>query len=168
MDYPAPPPSHYDHYADEPPRGWPRAAIITAAIAGLELVALIVIALAFIAKPFTDDAATKARAGQEQPAAPAPRAETPVLVLNGNGLAGAAGAAAKQVRKKGYPIAGIGDATRRDFKRTIVMYREGARPEAVRLARDLGLPPRRAVPLDGMRPKDLLGAELALVIGRRN
>jgi hypothetical protein len=36
----------------------------------------------------------------------------------------------------------------------------------VRLARDLGLPVRRAVPLDGMRPKDLQGAELALVLGR--
>jgi hypothetical protein len=158
-------------YNDEPSRTWPRAAIVTAAIAGLELVALIVIALAFIAKPFADDAASKARADQtrEQVAAEmSPRTETPVLVLNGNGLAGAAGAAAKQMRKLEYPVAGIGDASRRDFELTLVMYREGARPEAVRLARDLGLPAKRAVPLDGMRPKDLLGAELALVLGRRS
>ena len=31
------------------------------------------------------------------------------------------------------------------------MYREGSRTAGVRLARDLGLPARRAVPLDGMR-----------------
>lgn len=167
MDFPAPPPVQY---SDEPPRSWPRAAIVTAAIAGLELVVLIVIALAFIAKPFADDAASKATAErqQEQAAAIAPRTETPVLVLNGNGLAGAAGAAAKQMRKLNYQVTGIGDASRRDFERTLVMYSDGARPEAVRLARDLGLPAKRAVPLDGMRERDLLGADLALVLGRRS
>ena len=83
MDFPAPPPVQY---SDEPSRSWPRAVIVTAAIAGLELVVLIVIALAFIAKPFADDAASKATAErqQEQAAAIAPRTETPVLVLNGN------------------------------------------------------------------------------------
>ena len=43
------------------------------------------------------------------------------------------------------------------------MYRAGRRPEAVRLARDLGI--RMVSPLDGVRPRDLLGAQLAVVVG---
>jgi hypothetical protein len=70
------------------------------------------------------------------------------------------------VRDLDYPVVAIADASRRDFSRTIVMYRDDSRTAAVRLARDLGLPARRAVPLDGMRLKDLQGAELALVLGR--
>jgi hypothetical protein len=167
VDFPAP----SLRFSEEPStRSWRRTAIITAAIAGVELVILLVIVLAFIAKPFTGDAGQKANAAEpakSEAAAPAPpRTETPVIVLNGNGVAGAAGAAAGQVRKLDYPVVQVGDASRRDFSRTIVMYREGARAAGVRLARDLGLPARRAVPLDGMRPKDLKGAALALVIGR--
>lgn len=168
MDFPAP---SVLRYPDEPStRSWRRTAIITGAIAGVELVVLLVIVLAFIAKPFTDDAAQKAKAAEparaEAAAPAAARTETPVIVLNGNGVAGAAGGAASRVRKLDYPVVRVGDASRRDFSRTIVMYRAGSRAAGVRLARDLGLPARRAVPLDGMRPKDLLGAELALVLGR--
>jgi hypothetical protein len=169
VDFPAPSPLRYP---DEPAaeRSWRRAAIITGAIAGVELVILLVIVLAFIAKPFTDDAGNKAKAAEPAKAeasAPAgPRTETPVIVLNGNGVAGAAGDAAGRVRDLDYPVVAIADASRRDFSRTIVMYRDDSRTAAVRLARDLGLPARRAVPLDGMRLKDLQGAELALVLGR--
>lgn len=164
MDFPAPAPVRYD----QTERPWRRALWITIAIAALELIALVVIALAFIAKPFTDEAsAGGGKQPQAEAAAVEPRAQTPVLVLNGNGVTGAAGAAARQVRKLEYPVVGVGDAARRDFSRTVVMYREGARPAAVRLARDLGLPAGRAIPLDGLRAKDLRGAELALVLGRR-
>ena len=167
MDFPASSPIRYSD--DTAGRTWPRAAIVTAAIAALELVALLVIALAFIAKPFTDEGGSAKRgkaAAAATAAAAVPRAETPVIVMNGNGIAGAAGAEAKRVRKLDYPIVAVTDASRRDFGRTLVMYRAGSEPAAVRLARDLGLPPRRAVvPLDGMRTKDLLGAELALIVG---
>jgi LytR cell envelope-related transcriptional attenuator len=168
LDFPASSPIRYSD--DTAGRTWPRAAIVTAAIAALELVALLVIALAFIAKPFTDEGGSakqgKAAAAAAAAAAAVPRAETPVIVMNGNGIAGAAGAEAKRVRKLDYPIVAVTDASRRDFGRTLVMYRAGSEPAAVRLARDLGLPPRRAVvPLDGMRTKDLLGAELALIVG---
>ena len=94
-----------------------------------------------------------------------PRARTRVLVLNGNGFAGAAGQMAAVVRALRYPVSGVGDAARRDFPRTIVMYRKGFRGEAERLAKDLGLPRERAVPLDGMRPADLRGAQLAVIVG---
>jgi hypothetical protein len=94
-----------------------------------------------------------------------PRAKTHVLVLNGNGLAGAAGQLAAVVRAMRYPVAGIADASRRDFPRTIVMYRSGFRGEAERLAKDLGLARNRSMPLDGMRPAELGGAQLALIVG---
>jgi hypothetical protein len=164
--------------------------MIVSAIAAVELVALIVVALAFMAKPFADDAEAKpktaateaanstapgAPAGAQSAAAAKPseppvvaelsRTKTPVLVLNGNGIAGAAGATALRVKALRYPVAGIGDASRRDFPRTIVMYRPGYQGEAERLARDLDLGASRAVPLDGMRPADLGRAKLVLVLG---
>lgn len=151
---------------------------MTAVIAALELVALVVVALAFIAKPLAADSAAKARSAkgeqaaaetapvaEEPPTAALPRSKTGVLVLNGNGVSGAAAAAARKVRSLDYPVTGVGDAARRDVPRTIVMYREGFAGEALRLARDLGLGAKRAVPLDGLRAVDLQGATLALVIG---
>jgi hypothetical protein len=43
------------------------------------------------------------------------------------------------------------------------MYRMGRRGEALRLARDLGI--RLVSPLDGLRPRDLKGARLAVILG---
>jgi hypothetical protein len=151
----------------------------------VELVLLIVIALAFIAKPFAGgdekpvsgakataqtEAAGKGAAAEEAARvdpvfAKIPRAQTAVLVLNGNGVAGAANNVAKRVRTLDYPVSGIGDAARRDFPKTIVMYRPGFEGEAQRLARDLRLELRRAVPLDGMRPAELGSAKLAVIVG---
>ena len=86
-----------------------------------------------------------------------------MLVLNGNGRTGAAAAEADRARAHGYKIGGIGDAKRTDYSRSIVMYRSGFRPEAARLARDLDI--GVVGPLDGMKPRDLLGAHLAVVVG---
>lgn len=191
MDLPAPGLMSYA----EPRVPWRRTAIIVSAIAAVELIALLVVALAFMAKPFADDAAAKpkapatetAAAGTASPAladangtqpaaagakpveppavAELPRTKTPILVLNGNGIAGAASATASRVKALRYPIAGIGDASRRDFPRSVVMYGPGLQGEAERLARDLDLGAGRAVPLDGMRPADLGKAKLVLVVG---
>jgi hypothetical protein len=167
---------------------WRKAAIVSAGIAAIELVVLVVIALAFIAKPFAHDGARTAKpdAGKPvattpadkpttttgaKPAPPAaavaklPRSRTTVLVLNGNGVSGAASSAAARIQALHYRITGVADAAQPIFPRTIVMYRPGFRGEAQRLARDLGLSVTRAVPLDGMRPADLGGAKLALVVG---
>jgi hypothetical protein len=43
------------------------------------------------------------------------------------------------------------------------MYRAGRRGEALRLGRDLRI--RLVTPLDGLRPRNLLGAQLAVVVG---
>jgi LytR cell envelope-related transcriptional attenuator len=168
VDFPAPSSTGYTTYQSDQ-RSWRTAAIVTAAIAAVELIVLLVVVLAFVVKPFAGDssATRSANAVDEAAATLLPRAKTPVLVLNGNGVAGAAGTTAKRVRALDYPITDVGDASRRNFTRTIVMFREGARAEAVRLARDLGFTARRVVPLDGMREPELLGAQVAVIVGRR-
>lgn len=156
---------------------WRRAAIVSGAVAALELVALVAAAVALFGGPLAhrlDAAGARARehAGERpQPsrrtpvtARPTlPRSETSVLVLNGNGRAGAAATAAEIVRARGYVVGGVGNAPRRGFTRTLVMYRAGYAPEAARLARDLHV--KLVGPLDGLRPRQLLGAHLALIVG---
>jgi hypothetical protein len=175
----------------EPTPGWRKAALVAGTIAAVELIALVVVALAFIAKPFADDGPAKAtaqsaaEANAEQQkggdavatvqatkpgraaAAALPRMRTRVLVLNGNGYVGAASEKAAVVTSLRYPVTRVGDAPRRNFPRTIVMYRTGFLAEAQRLAKDLGMPKGRAIPVDGMRPVELGGAHLVLVVGNK-
>jgi hypothetical protein len=111
--------------------------------------------------------AATAPATQKQAKTPArallARGATSVTVLNGSGLAGAAAAQASRVRARGYLVGDVGNAPRSGYGRSVVMYRAGRRPEALRLARDLQI--RLVSPLDGLRPRDLLGAQLAVVVG---
>lgn len=169
-----------------PQSGWRKAAYIAGAVAAVELVLLLVVGLAFVARPFAGDdgkaskkdgaaqvesakgdaAPVKATMPETEPAdAEIPRSKTPVLVLNGNGISGAAATKAARIGKLRYPIVSIGDAQRRTFPHTIVMYRPGFKGEGQRLAMDLGLARARAVPLDGMKASELDGARLVLVIG---
>jgi hypothetical protein len=149
---------------------WRTIAVVAAGIATLELLGLVVVGVALIAKPVMH------RAQQEAAAAPAKhqqgktpvrpllaRSATSVTVLNGNGLAGAAAAQASRVRARGYLVGEVGNAPRSGYGRSVVMYRAGRRPEALRLAHDLRI--RLVSPLDGLRPRDLLGAQLAVVVG---
>jgi hypothetical protein len=57
----------------------------------------------------------------------------------------------------------VGNATRSDYRRSVVMYRPGYAPEAARFARDLRV--KIVSPLDGLRQRDLMGAHVAVVIG---
>jgi hypothetical protein len=160
--------------------------MVAASIAVVELVALIVLGVLVLGKDWfshspahagakteaaahVTPASTKAEP-QEKPAAPtAPtqpilsRAKTGVLVLNGNGQDGAAGAKARIVRVAGYPVIAVENAKRTDYGRDIVMYRPGYGREARRLARDLGIPVVSA--LDGLWPSELKTAKLALIVG---
>jgi hypothetical protein len=168
----------------EPPealvRPWKRATIVASLIAAVELVALLAASFALLAKPL-------ARAVQHQAEArafaPAPKAEkqkvavkvvaapkltrfqTHVLVLNGSHRNGAASHTASLLGNRGYSITGTANAPRGDYATTVVMFRPGYRPEAMRLARDLRL--KVVGPLDGIRPKQLMGAQLALVLGAK-
>ena len=159
---------------------WRSAALVASAIAALELFALVVVGLVYVVKPFA--ASVEARVARPAlgkaetrvtPAEPAAKKQAPpalardstsVLVLNGNGITGAADVAAGQARRFHYVIAGTGNAPRTDFPASLVMYRPGFGREGRRLARDLGL--GRVTPLDGIRASDLQGAHVALIVGR--
>jgi hypothetical protein len=154
---------------------WRTATLVACGVAALELVVLLVLGVALLAEPVsrhvTKAAEQKALAPvvkkpEVKPAAGAPtltRAETSVLVLNGNGQPGAAATAAERVRGIGYTIGSVGNAPRADFTRSLVMYRPGHEAEGRRLARDLHL--KIVGPLDGLKPRELLGAHVALVVG---
>ena len=152
-------------------RPWRTATLVASAIAALELVVLVVGAVAIMGKSVADEMQTAATQHVTAPPKPKPqpartlipRSETAVMVLNGNGVAGAAGAAAARVRGKGYVVGGVGNATRTDYGESVVMYRKGHEGEGRRLARDLGV--KIVGPLDGIRAKDLMGAHVALILG---
>lgn len=159
-------------------RPWRRATIVASLIAAIELVVLVIAGFALVAKPLAHamqkraevHAFAPAKHKAQKVAAPvvhaAPkltRFQTDVLVLNGNGRAGAASDAASRLRNFGYTISGTGNAPRTDYASTVVMFRPGYRGEAMRLARDLHL--KVVGPLDGLKPKQLLGAQVAIVLG---
>jgi hypothetical protein len=85
------------------------------------------------------------------------------MVLNGNGRHGAAAAAASRVRRHGYRIRSVGNASRMSYSHSLVMFRPGYEGEGRRLAHDLGV--RLVGPLDGIRPAQLHGAQAVLIIG---
>jgi LytR cell envelope-related transcriptional attenuator len=154
-------------------RPWRTTAIVASGIAAVELLVLLILATAMIGKGVSAHAreAGLARATgiPSKPIHPEPkratlaRGETAVVVLNGNGRTGAAAATASRVRARGYPVAGTGNAARSDYGQSVVMYRPGRKPEAKRLARDMGI--RLVGPLEGIRKRDLMGAQVALILG---
>lgn len=177
MDYPL-------HHDDTIARPWRTAMFVAVGVAAVELLLLIVVGGALLAKPdhgpnrtaaarkaTTPANATKAKAtagkasaGKAAPAAAElPRRRVSVLVLNGNGRQGAAAAAASRVSRRGYRIGGVANAPSTDFTRSLVMYRRGFEGEGRRLARDLGI--RIVGPLDGIRPGQLQGAQAVVVVG---
>jgi hypothetical protein len=153
---------------------WRTATILACALATLELAALIAIGVTVLGKSVAhkvQDAAVAKVAGTPTIPKPTPpgaakrsRRQTDVLVLNGSGLSGAAGTAAERLRGRGYQITAVGNAREQSSTtRTLVMYRHGYRAEAARLARDVHS--RIFTPLDGMRRRTLMGAQIVLVVG---
>jgi hypothetical protein len=144
--------------------------MVVSLVAAAELVVIVIAGIALLGPPITRHARAAAKeevlgAPTKTPARPAlPRARTRVVVLNGNGRSGAAGAAAKRVRSSGHRVAAVGNASRSDYGRSVVMYRPGRRDEGERLARDLGV--KVVGPLDGVRLGSLGRAHAVLVVGR--
>jgi hypothetical protein len=156
---------------------WRTATLVASAVAAVELVLLVVLAVMLLAEPVSQHVRQAAEAkvlAPVKPKRPVPakpqagkpkltRAQTSVIVLNGNGRTGAAASSADAIRRFGYTIGTVGNAPRSDFTRTLVMFRKGYRPEALRLAKDLGI--KIVGPLDGLRGSDMMGAHVALVVG---
>jgi hypothetical protein len=86
-----------------------------------------------------------------------------VLVLNGNGVTGAAGTEAAHLQSAGYRVAGAVDAARHDYSESMVFFVPGWQKEARRLARSVGI--RVVAPMDGMRGAQLKGSKVVLLLG---
>ena len=149
---------------------WRTAAIVAAGVAVLELVGLIVVGTVALGHTVTSRRARAAVVAHRSPAvskpvrhAALPRTKTRVVVLNGNGQAGAAGAEADAIRARGYKISAVGNAPRPSLGPTLVMYRPGYAADAHRLARDTGI--RAVGPLDGLKTSSLHRAQLVIVLG---
>jgi hypothetical protein len=157
-------------------RPWRTATLVASAVAAIELVVILAAGVILVGKPLTQKMRDTARdRSLGVTAAPAPkkpkvgssvprlsRGDTAVMVLNGNGVPGAAHEAASRVRDRGYAIGEVTNANRTDYMRPVVMYRPGFRGEAMRLARDLRV--KIVGPLDGMTVRDLLGAHVVYVV----
>ena len=168
-----------DH-AQQLPRAfpWRSAAVVTATIAAVELVALIAGGTALLARPVHHAAAKPVRttagaaarpvfrvpAAAKVPSVPLrPRSYVAVLVLNGNGVQGAAGTEAARLQGLGYRIGGAKNAVRHDYARSMVLYVPGYLKEARRLGHDAGV--RLIAPVDGLRAAQLKGSQLVVVLG---
>ena len=176
------------HYAPTPDLSttWRTRTLIVSCVAVAELLALVAVGVVLLGKGWFQSeraAATRAAAAQKHAAAatkppPAPakthratapakpmlaKARTSVLVLNGNGRDGAAGAEAGALRSHGYPVAAVGNAKRNDYAASIVMYRPGYGREGRRLAREMKVP--IVSPLDGVLLSQLKGAKAVLIVG---
>jgi LytR cell envelope-related transcriptional attenuator len=98
------------------------------------------------------------------PAAPLrPRSRISVLVLNGNGISGAAGGEATSVLAWGYRHAIPTDAPSHAYARSLVLFRPGWQREAERLARDVKIP--TVAPLDGSVAPAYAHVPLVVILG---
>jgi hypothetical protein len=101
---------------------------------------------------------------KHKPAKPIPpNAQIPIMVLNSNGIHGAAHRLAAQVQSFGYPITYVGNAQKRGLP-TIVQYTKGYGPAARKLARRLGNV-QFVTPLDGITPGQAGRAKLVIILG---
>ncbi len=164
-------------------RTWKNATIVASLVAAIELVLLLGAAVLLLAKPLSHamqhhaEAAAAAPAAKHKaatapikkvrhvhvPAARLPRSKVGVIVLNGNGRAGAAASAAARLESLHYRVRSTANARRQDYASSVVMYRRGYEGEGARLARDLHI--KIVGPLDGLSTKALHGGQLALVLG---
>jgi LytR cell envelope-related transcriptional attenuator len=86
-----------------------------------------------------------------------------VLVLNGNGVSGAAGGEATGLLARGYRHAIPTDAPNLDYVRSVVLFRPGWGREAERLAHDARIP--TVAPLDGRIAAPYGHVPLVVILG---
>jgi hypothetical protein len=178
-----------EHYSE--PFPWRTATLVASAIAAAELVGLFVIGAFVLAHPFGHHhhATTSTTAAAATPAVhhtatvhrhvvpvPAkdrfapilshslrPRATLRVLVLNANGVQGAAHTEAAHLQGLGYVIGGAANAPGHHYARSMVMFVPGYLREARRLARETGI--KLVAPVDGLTPSTLSASRLVVLLG---
>lgn len=150
---------------------WRTAALVAGVVALAELTALIALASVRVfhvhhSTTSTPVVSSPSRTATKKPAALPlrPRSRVTVLVLNGNGVAGAAGTEATRLLSSGYRHALAADAPS-TYAQSVVLFRPGWQREAQRLAHDVGI--RAVTPLDvTLAPADR-GDQVVLILGSR-
>jgi hypothetical protein len=164
---------HAEHLPTSFP--WRTSTVVVGAIAIVELVALIAIGAAQLAPQRAHAKAptlaepprhtvASVRHIASLPAHPLrARDRVSVLVLNGNGVQGAASSTATRLHDIGYHIGAAQNAQRHDYAQSMVMYVPGWVKEARRLAHEMGV--KLVAPVDGVVPGRLKGSQLVLILG---
>jgi hypothetical protein len=155
---------------------WRGAALVVGAIATVELLVLIgIVALHLVPKQAAARTAAAPAKVQHAPpvrhttAVEAPshplraRSSVHVLVLNGNGVQGAASTEAARLQSAGYRIRGAENALRHDYTRSLVLYVPGWVKEARRLAHDARI--KLVAPIDGLTPAKLKASQAVVILG---
>jgi hypothetical protein len=154
---------------------WRAATFVVGAVAAVELFALIGIGAVSLAPKHQARATAAAKPHVQRPVvhvkkvAPPPshplrtRTSVRVLVLNGNGVQGAASSTAAHLQAQGYRIGGAENAARHDYAQSMVMYVPGWIKEARRVAHETGI--RVVAPVDGLRPSKLKGSKVVVLLG---
>ena len=107
-----------------------------------------------------------ARIGTATPPTPLrPRSRISVLVLNGNGVQGAAGTTATKLVAAGYRHAIPTDAPSLGYARSLVLFRPGWQREAARLAHDSRI--ATVTPLDGRVAPAYAHVPLVVILGSK-
>jgi len=170
------------------PFPWRTATLVASAVATIELLGLIVVGAFVLAHPFRHAAkhtATTPATAVVRHAAPVHRHVVPVpakdrvaavashplrarsqvrvLVLNANGVQGAAHVEAARLQALGYPIGGASNAPSHHYAQSMVMFVPGYLKEARRLAHDAGI--RLVAPVDGLTPSTLSASRLVVLLG---
>jgi hypothetical protein len=81
-------------------------------------------------------------------AAERPRADTTVAVLNGTTISGLAARTAEKLKSSGYSLGTVADAPEQNRSATLVQYGEGARREALAVAKIIDVGADAVSPLD--------------------
>jgi hypothetical protein len=142
---------------------WRLAALVACA---LVLVILAGLVLTHRSAPTRQEPGS-GRVAKGQPATPPvplrPRSAISVVVLNGNGVSGAAGDLATSLLGRGYRHAVPTDAASSNYARSLVLYKPGWQREAERLARDVKI--RTVATLDGRLAPQYAHDQLVVILG---
>jgi hypothetical protein len=174
------------------PFPWRTATLVASSVAAAELVGLIVVGAFVLAHPFSHPAKPAATgstvaktAAVVHHAAPVvhrnvvpvpakdrvtvaahplrPPSKLRVLVLNANGVQGAAHTEAARLQGLGYVIGGAANAPSHHYAQSMVMFIPGYAKEARRLAHATGI--KVVAPVDGLTPSTLSGSRLVVLLG---
>ncbi|MFZ0342513.1 MAG: LytR C-terminal domain-containing protein [Gaiellaceae bacterium] len=143
---------------------WRLATLVASALALAILAGLVLADRPAQTRPEPGSGQVPKRHAATPPLAPLrPRSSISVLVLNGNGISGAAGNEATSIISWGYRHAIPADAPSSGYARSLVLYRPGWQREAERLAREVRIPTVAA--LDGRLAPEYAHVPLLVILG---